>query len=303
MADARHDMTSQSLLAVAETWRPSPSVTTAVLRPEPATMFLRVLDEAAELSEGDELPPMWHWLHFTPVVRQQDLGEDGHPRSGHFLPPLNPRRRMMAGGSLRSFRPFIVGERYDRKTELDDIALKSGSAGELLFVRLRHTFHDANGPLAIETEQAVYRDPAQPSASTSAGNPAPPSRTATMEDHPSAQTDPLLRIATDPTLLFRFSALTHNAHRIHYDLPYSTGVEGHPGLVVHGPLIALSMLELARRYAPSRQVTGFDYRLRAPLHSGQPIVATASVTDDTWAATVHGAGAAQPTATGVIQFG
>lgn len=281
---------------VPQSWHPQPHTVMAFARPEPATMLLRVLGEHGQFREGDPLPAMWHWLHFLSFTSQQDLGPDGHPANERFLPPLSLRRRMMAGGSLTLLRPFVVGGAYARRTELAHVATKSGTAGRLLFVRLQHTFSDETGTVAVEHEEAVYRDPGTQAVSerSEIRKPVRPGGEAEGGER-------RFVLPTDPTLLFRFSALTHNAHRIHYDAPYATQVEGHPGLVVHGPLIALAMLELARRNARA-QVVGFEYRLRSPLYVGDSITASATGAEDCWHVAVAGARAERPAATGSIQF-
>ncbi len=200
---------------------------------------------------GDPLPPLWHWLYFLDRPRRSELGEDGHPAHGHFLPPMPDRRRMIAGGRLEVRAPMRVGDRIERRSELVAAQPKSGRSGAMLFVTVRHEFRRGDELLAVEEQDVVYRS--QPG-----GRPRP---LAPREPAPEPASRWRIELPTDPALLFRFSALTYNTHRIHYDQPYATGVEGYPGLVVHGPLLALLLLEIPRRELPGRTVTAFDFRL------------------------------------------
>jgi hydroxyacyl-ACP dehydratase HTD2-like protein with hotdog domain len=234
-------------------WAPEPRETTERITPEPAAALAGLFD--VEPPEGS-LPPLWHWLHFLERPAQRELGPDGHPLAGRFLPPIPDRRRMFAGGRYTARGPMRFGQTVTRREELAATAVKRGRSGELLFVTVRHTFSAEGTEIAVEEQDLVYRSGAPAAAST------PPSH-----DAPEADAPWLLRMAADPVLLFRFSALTYNAHRIHYDEPYATRVEGHAGLVVHGPLLALLCLELPRRRG--RTVTGFAFRARSPVYAGQ----------------------------------
>lgn len=252
--------------AVAD-WHPGPVVTTELIGPGPAAAFSALLDlPGTAAGPGELLPPLWHWLHFLDHPRRSELGEDGHPAAGHFLPPLPERRRMFAGGRLRVHAPIRVGDTVERRVELAGAAPKSGRSGELLFVTARHEFRRDGELLAVEEQDIVYRS--QP-----AGAPRPADRGEPPED-PGPAPRWRIELPTDPPLLFGFSALTHNAHRIHYDRPYATGVEGYPGLVVHGPLLALLLLEIPRRELAAHAVGSFGYRLLRPAFAGGVVVAT-----------------------------
>jgi 3-methylfumaryl-CoA hydratase len=277
-----------SLAEVASSWRPSEQTTDIRFCPHPAMKMLRLLDGDGDFQDGDAVPPLWHWVYFVPMPSQRDLGEDGHPATDQFLPPLRARRRMMAGGSLAIERPFVIGEDYRRTTGIEGVTLKEGSSGPLLFVRLRHTFHDSAGLVATELEQAVYREPRAQELGSSAVS--GPTQGAKMSDIAGVV------LPTDATLLFRFSALTNNAHRIHYDRPYAVNIERHPELVVQGPLIAVTMLEVARKHS-DRAVANFEYRLASPLYCGQPIIANASPLKDGWQIRVEGNSTAAAIAT------
>ena len=205
------------------------------------------------------LPLLWHWLAFLPQAKQADLGADGHPRTGSFLPPAHGRSRMYAGATITRTGNLRVGERLHRASTVASVVSKKGKTGELTFVTVHHdlTSHDSLDERRISEDQdIVYRDPGPTKA---------PSPTATGDVDPG---DPDWvwgrHVAIDPTLLFRFSALTYNAHRIHYDRDYATGVEGYPGLVVHGPLQAMLLADALERLYPDRFITSFQFRAVAP---------------------------------------
>lgn len=203
---------------------------------------------------GDPLPPLWHWLYFLPVQRQSELGPDGHALRGGFLPPVPLPRRMWAGSRLEFHRPLRVGETVTRTSRILEVRQKEGRTGSLVFVVVRHEIADAIG----EEHDIVYRGPAQAGEKTP-DPPAAPSPAAWMRAvHP------------DDVLLFRYSALTFNGHRIHYDRRYVTGVEGYPGLVVHGPLIATLLIDLLRRRRPQASVARFAFRAVSPLFDTAP---------------------------------
>ena len=219
-----------------------------------------MLDEpGAPLADGDALPLPWHWFHFLPRAPHAALDTDGHPQRGGFLPPIPYPRRMFAGARMQVHRPLRVGVPALREGTIRDVAMKSGKTGALAFVTVAYRFLQG-GVLCLEEEQdIVYREPgAAVSAPVAAALPLPPegcwSRT----------------LQPDTRLLFRFSALTFNAHRIHYDRAYATEVEGYPGLVVHGPLTAVLLLQLVRHATP-RPVTAFSFRGVAPLFDLGPL--------------------------------
>jgi len=212
---------------------------------------------------GAALPPLWHWLYFLPHARQDALGADGHPRRGGFLPPVPLPRRMWAGARLlwQKGNPLQTGQQVQRHSHIASVQHKSGRSGELLFVQVQHAYHNAAGLALSETHDIVYRAAAQPDA------PAP----APQQPPWAGQAAFSRRIAPDAVLLFRYSALTFNGHRIHYDRPYATQVEGYPGLVVHGPLIATWLLDLLHRHMPHAQVAEFDFRAVRPTFDMQPL--------------------------------
>jgi len=208
----------------------------------------------AESGSGAGLPPLWHWLYFLPRARHSELGEDGHPRLGGFLPPVPLPRRMWAGGRLKWHAPLRIGEDAQRTSRIDSVTHKAGRSGDLVFVLVRHEIGNVKGLAISEEQDIVYRAAAQPGDPVSHPQPAPRDATWSRE------------IVSDPVLLFRYSALTFNGHRIHYDRTYATAVEGYPGLVVHGPLIATLLLDLARREVPGARVASFSFKAVRPIY-------------------------------------
>ena len=203
---------------------------------------------------GDPLPPCWHWMYFRDATRQSVLGLDGHPERGGLMPPVALPRRMWAGSKIRFRAPLRVGEIACKRSEIDSITPKSGNSGQLVFINIRHTYLNAADEVAIEEEQnIVYREAPKPGDTPPHPRPAPEQAPWRRDLEP------------DPVLLFRYSALIFNGHRIHYDRDYVTKDEGYPGLIVHGPLIATLLMDLCRREAHGRRLIRFDYRARGPI--------------------------------------
>jgi 3-methylfumaryl-CoA hydratase len=202
---------------------------------------------------GSEVPPLWHWLYFAAVARQSDIGPDGHPKRGGFLPPVPLPRRMFAGGRLEFLRPMRIGDHITRTSKVTRVDGKQGRSGALVFVTVRHEFARGDVPAMTEEHDIVYRDNPQPGAPAAEPQAAPAGEAFARE------------IVPDPVLLFRYSALTFNGHRIHYDRSYVTRVEGYPGLIVHGPLIATLLGDLLRRERPDAHVRRFAFKAVRPL--------------------------------------
>lgn len=268
--------------------------------PEPVTVTDRVtawsVDALAAaldvtVTPPTSLPPLWHWLGFLEAVPGSALGVDGHPAAGHFLPPIPHRRRMIAGGRLTFAAPLPVDAPIERTSRPAGVRVKRGRSGELAFVTVRHEYRVGGAVAVTEDQDVVYRS--QP--------PGAP-RALHRDPAPEPAGDWRVELTPDEALLFRFSALTYNAHRIHYDQLYVTAVEGYPGLVVHGPLLAMLLLELPRRHVPDRRVTAFDYRLSAPAFAGERVVATGTVDGDRVALAAGVAGLAA-SITGVAALG
>ncbi len=211
---------------------------------------------------GDAVPPGGHWLYFLPRTRQSDLDDNGHARKGGFLPPVPLERRMWAGGRIAFRAPLRVGDAIRRRSEIADVAAKQGKSGTLVFVLVRHTVSGPDGVAIEEEHDIVYRDAPPP-----AGKPAAKPTTASP---PPGEPAWKRTVTPDIAMLFRYSALIFNAHRIHYDRDYVTRHEGYPGLIVHGPLIATLLMDLTRRKAPERSLSRFDYRAQSPLFDDGP---------------------------------
>ena len=220
-----------------------------------AVLLAATLDRERPPAPGEPLPPLWHWTQFVPSTRASGIGPDGHARRGGFLPPVPLPRRMWAGGRLVFHHPLKIGERAVRRSSIAAVSEKSGKSGRLVFVRVNHLIEDAEGLALSEEQDLVYREPSQGPAP--AAPPAP-------QGGQWADT-----IRPDPVMLFRYSALTFNAHRIHYDRPYASEAEGYAGLVVHGPLIATLLAEsLAKR--SGRALASFSFRAASPLFDTAP---------------------------------
>lgn len=202
---------------------------------------------------GDALRPFWHWLYFWDAQPPDALGRDGHPKVGGFLPDMGLPRRMWAGGRLSFRDPVALGAPARKRSTIAAAKRKKGRSGPLAFVTVRHEIGDAaNAAAIVEEQDIVYRE-----------DPAPDAPAPRVEQAPSDETHSA-RWSANPTLLFRYSALTFNGHRIHYDLDYCREVEGYPGLVVHGPLLATLMLELAANVC-AQPIASFAFRARRPV--------------------------------------
>lgn len=218
--------------------------------------FLSVVP--ARDAAAERLPLCLHWC-LAPIAEPAgQLGPDGHPKLGTHLPPVPLPRRMWAGGQLEFHDDLRIGDDAQRLSTIRSIERKSGRSGTLVFVTVQHEIRTIRGLAVNEMQDLVYREPPGAPQQKPAGNPA---------NAPSAGAK--LRIATDPVLLFRYSALTFNGHRIHYDAPYAMQVEGYPGLVVHGPLMATLLANLARQELG--RLTQFSFRGRAPLFCGETL--------------------------------
>jgi 3-methylfumaryl-CoA hydratase len=244
------------LLAQLRAWEGRSETLHDQLTAAPVQGLAATLDRDA--SGSTELPALWHWLYFLPRARRSELGPDGHPRVGGFLPPVPLPRRMWAGGRLQWHGPLRLGAEVQRTSRIASVTHKAGRSGDLVFVVVRHEI-TCGGALALSEEQdIVYRAPAQPGDQAPAPQAAPTGASWAREIRP------------DPVLLFRYSALTFNGHRIHYDRPYATQVEGYPGLVVHGPLIATLLADVANREQPAARVTAFSFKAVRPTSDLHP---------------------------------
>ena len=261
-----------------------------MVTPWPITALAATLDER-ELSveQGSPVPHGWHWLFFLEAKPASELGVDGHPKRGGFLPPVPLPRRMWAGGSIEFIRPLAIGEVLTRESEIVSVEPKSGRSGTLVFVTVRQTVQAGGTAAIVEEQNIVYREAARK------GDPPAPGKQAPVQ---AAWTR---RVMPDAVMLFRYSALTFNGHRIHYDKDYAINEELYPGLVVHGPLQATLLLELCRRHG-DRPVKKFEYRAQSPIFGGQVFTVNgnydaAKSQADLWTASEAGNYAMRATAT------
>jgi 3-methylfumaryl-CoA hydratase len=254
-----------------------------VLHAAPANLLRLTLGRPEpELHDGDELPPAWLALYFLPRFATAELRPDGSPRDTGVIPPMPLPRRMFAGERVRLHRPLRLGERVRRETELADLSEKTGGTGTLVFATVRSRVVGADGTLAVEEERrTVFREEIKAGERNQA-----PRREPAPADVPWRGS-----VAPDPVVLFRFSALTFNSHRIHYDRPWATEVEGYPGLVVHGPLTTALLVDFARDHTAGRRIVGYATQARAPLFDTAPFELRGRPTPggcECWAVTPEG---------------
>lgn len=250
-------------------WTGREETSDATLHVGPANLMEMTLDRAPTLAEGDPLPPLWHWLYFLQSTRLSGLGRDGHPAKGGFLPPVALPRRMWAGGRFGFADDVHIGDRAQKRSVIKDVALKRGRSGALCFVTVRHEVGTDGATAFWEEHDIVYREDPAPDAPPRLTDPAGGNWTQTEAVTPSE------------VMLFRYSALTFNGHRIHYDRDYARDVEGHAGLVVHGPLIATLLIDLAQRMRDGARPKTFAFRAASPLFDTAPFTLHARPSGDT----------------------
>ena len=261
------------------------------ITPVPIAALSATLDRNDPLPKaGDPLPPLWSWLYFLPLHRHSEIASDGHAKRGGFLPPVPLPQRMFAGDRMQFHRPLRVGDHISRTSTIADVSYKEGRTGPLVFVVVRHEIQNSEGLALVEEHDIVYRDHSSVSSGIQKTQTLPGSAAWTREIHP------------DAVMLFRYSALTLNGHRIHYDRKYATEVEGYPGLVVHGPLIATLLLDLLRRNLPDATVARFAFRAVKPLFDIAPFLVCGRVEENEksmrlWASDAAGDLAMDATAT------
>ncbi|GAA0907622.1 FAS1-like dehydratase domain-containing protein [Pseudonocardia zijingensis] len=283
------DVAQVSLTDALEGWKPDPVELTRRVDPWFAEAFADLLDAP----RPDVLPPLWHWFVLLDHPAGSNTGADGHPARAPFLPPIPGRRRMFAGGRLRQDAPIPLGAELASRAAVSDVTVKTGRSGEMAFVTVRTELFADGAPVGVEEQDIVYRSepPGTPPRTL------PPPETG----QPEPEGEWRVELAADPVALFRFSALTYNGHRIHYDLPYATQAEGYPGLVVHGPLLAMLALELPRRHAPGRTVRSFTYRLVRPAFAPSRIVSAGTARGSELEVVVAAQGAA-PSLTATVEL-
>ncbi len=240
---------------------------TDVLEPARTNALRAALGETSPLVNGAPLPFLHHWLYFWDVRPPEGLGTDGHPLRGGFLPPVTLPRRMWAGGRLKFLKPLLVGEQVTRVSTIQKVEAKSGRSGNLVFVTVQHELAGGQGTAILEEQDIVYREAA-----------APGSIIAPTGDAPAPSAPWHRELFPDAVLLFRYSALTLNGHRIHYDRPYAMGEEAYPALVVHGPLQATLLADLAVRHL-GKPLATFNFRGESPAFDGIPLHACGTPAD------------------------
>ncbi|SHG13231.1 FAS1-like dehydratase domain-containing protein [Bradyrhizobium erythrophlei] len=261
-------------------------VTAQLVKGLRATLFREIGDPRP----GDAAPWTVHWCLARPVYPMSELSPDGHPTRGGFLPPVPLPRRMWAGGELEFFDALRVGDEVTRTSRIADVTMKTGSTGVLCFVSVDHLVTTSRGTALRERQDIVYRDISTAPATAAAKPAAAPPAAKHRETH-----------MADPVLLFRYSALTFNGHRIHYDRDYVTKVEGYPGLIFHGPLQAAFIVELAAKLHGGAAPKKLGYRGLQPLFEGSEFSVNANDTDagmELWTANSEG----QPTMKGTATW-
>lgn len=221
------------------------------LSPDRANALLATLDEQPVLARGDALPWLFHWLYFQALLPHGDLKADGHQKMGMFLPPIPLPRRMWAGSIVQFIKPLRLGAKTERVSQITDVTLKTGASGLLCFVTVAHNIHQDGALCLVDKHQIVYRE-------------------ANQEPMPRLETEGQGAYCVDAITLFRYSALTFNAHRIHYDHDYVRKVENYPSLVVHGPLMATMMMRHAQKAMPHHSAASFVFKALAPVFENEP---------------------------------
>ncbi len=239
--------------AILETWVGRQERASDVFLVDSARRMQATLDQQPSLKAGDALPPLWHWIYYLNETPQSGLGRDGHPKLGGFLPPVALPRRMWAGGRLTFEAPLTLGATVDKLSTVTGVRLKDGRTGPLCFVTVRHEYAISGATCMTEEHDIVYREDPDPSAPKP--EPAAPPQGATVRES----------VTPSETMLFRYSALTFNGHRIHYDRSYCRDVEGYPGLVFHGPLTGTLLADLAVRSSGGSVLKKFSFKALSPL--------------------------------------
>ena len=249
----------------------------------PLSGLAATLDRPDDLDpvQGSIVPLLGHWLYFQPQAMQSQLGIDGHAEGGSFLPPVPLPRRMWAGGRIEFLHDLHVGDEVERRSRIARVESKEGRSGSLVFVTVHHEISDAKGVAITEEHDIVFRSKPGPDAPPVVPDKAPVDEAFRRD------------IVPDPVMLFRYSALSFNGHRIHYDRKYVTEVEGYPGLIVHGPLIATFLVDLVQRNLPQARIASFSFRAVGPLFDIEPFTVCGSLEPDgrtvrLWAKNIRG---------------
>jgi len=262
-------------------WEPHTVVTEELIDPAPVAALASLFDDGLPApAPGDPLPPLWHWVALPRWSVSSQLSVDGHPFRGSFLPPVDLPRRMFAGGSVRFTGTVEVGDTVRFVVAVESVTEKNGRSGKLVIVVTSTTLYAPDGtPALTEKQNIIYREAAAPSSGSAR---APEAAAAHVPSGPPIVADGagVWDFRTDPTLLMRFSAATANAHRIHYDWPYATRVEGYPGLVVHGPLMTMALAQTHRLLDDGTRIAALRHRNLKPLFCGNPAQLVYTRSDD-----------------------
>jgi hydroxyacyl-ACP dehydratase HTD2-like protein with hotdog domain len=245
-------------------WDPAPTTAEDPMDAAPAAALAAAVDRPPPATS---LPPLWHWLHFLHWPPTGALGPDGHPAAGELVPPIPERTRMFVGGRLEILTGLRLGMPARRRSAVSHWTVKTGRSGTMLLVTVRNEVEQGGKVAVVDEQDLMYR------SGPSARRPEPVAAPAGTE-LPTSDATWQRPFTAGPVLLFRFSALTANSHRIHYDRPYAADVEGYPGLVVHGPLLAVVLAGLVADHAPDAVVTSMRYRFGRPVFAGDPILLT-----------------------------
>jgi 3-methylfumaryl-CoA hydratase len=251
-------MTTAPDLTAFQSWLDHRDTATELLSVVPAHGLAATLNLPAASVPSEALPPLWHWLHFLDRTPSAQLADDGSPRMRALLPPIPLDQIMWAGSEIDFIRPLRLNEAASRQSRILDMTGKSGSRGPMVFLTTEHRVEQRGEVAIVERNRAVFLGAAAPVAAPAAFSRRPTERDRTWQ--------------VDEAVLFRFSALTFNSHRIHYDLPYATQVGGYPALVVHGPLQAILLAETFREWFPDRPVSRIEFRAKGSLFCGEPLV-------------------------------
>lgn len=237
----------------------------------PVAGLSALLDRDCVIHDGDAVPPLAHWLYFLPLARQSEIDQDGHPKRGGFLPPIDLPRRMWAGGQLTFHAPLRLGTLIERRSSISDIRSKQGKSGALVFVTVTHSIFMSGKLCVTEKQDIVYRAAATMAAPVVPQTPVP---------QVSSEADLTETIVPDPVQLFRFSALTFNGHRIHFDRDYAKNVENYGGLVIHGPFLAMLLIDLFTRSCPDHEISDFRFKAKKTLLDTGPFAINLKHTED-----------------------
>ena len=241
-----------------------------IVTPRLVAEYRATFDPHLGRADPAEAPLGLHWLLSPAIVPMSEIGLDGHPQRGGFLPPVPLPRRMWAGGEVEMRAPLRIGDTVTRRSRIEDVSAKQGRSGTLCFVAVRHEYHTGRGLAVSERHDIVYREAEAPKPAGTSPPDAPQAPRDEAGERHRRGADLTWTVETSPVLLFRYSAMTFNGHRIHYDLPYVTGEEGYPGLVVHGPIQATLLLNMSAILAGGRPGR-FGYRGLSPVTAGEPM--------------------------------